>query len=101
MTRIGIFKKIRSGRSLYIITAKTLQELYKRFFAGGFGGLKTKVIYSESNPPSMQVQLSRILSETEQYRHGAFPISFNMVARAATDFLASATVSLAHTHPPQ
>jgi len=62
LTRIGIFKKIRSGRSLYIITAKTLQELYKRFFAGGFGGLvglKTKVIYPESNPPSMHVEAEK------------------------------------------
>ena len=71
LTRIGMFKKIRSGRSLYIITAKALQELYKRFFSsgfGGFGGLKTKVICSESNPPDPQMEAEKSLNQASLSR---------------------------------
>ncbi|MEM3479164.1 MAG: hypothetical protein QXV74_03880 [Candidatus Bathyarchaeia archaeon] len=62
LTRIGIFKKTRSGRSLYIVTAVALRELCKRFFGGGLGGLgglKTRTINIENNPPNMQAEVER------------------------------------------
>ncbi|MEM0489355.1 MAG: hypothetical protein QW707_09205, partial [Candidatus Bathyarchaeia archaeon] len=34
LTRLGIFKRAKVGKSHYIITAKGLQNLYKRFFVG-------------------------------------------------------------------
>lgn len=54
LTRLGIFKKLKHGRSYYIVTAESLQLLYKQFFqggCGGFGGLKKESILPGNNPP--------------------------------------------------
>lgn len=62
LTRIGIFKREKAGKSHYIVTAKGLQDLYRRFFPVGLVGLvglKTKVINPENNPTTPQEKAER------------------------------------------
>jgi ribosomal protein S27AE len=49
LTRLSIFKKLRSGRSHYMMTPKKLRELYKVFYGGlgGLSGLVSRVVKAE------------------------------------------------------
>jgi len=66
LTRLGIFKRAKVGKSHYIIAAKGLQSLFKRFFVGfvGFVGLKTKVVNSKNNPTTQQDMSERSQNQT-------------------------------------
>jgi len=39
LTKIGLFRRMRSGINYYVVTAKELQSLYKRFWSGVLGVL--------------------------------------------------------------
>ncbi|MEM0095793.1 MAG: TFIIB-type zinc ribbon-containing protein [Candidatus Bathyarchaeia archaeon] len=39
LSRLSVFKKLRGGRSYYIVTVEKLRDLFKQLYSGGFGGL--------------------------------------------------------------
>ncbi|MEM4454435.1 MAG: hypothetical protein QXT28_06985 [Thermofilaceae archaeon] len=54
LTKLGIFRRLKSGRNYYTVTAAKLRQLFKQFYLGGFGGLgglKKESILSIRNPP--------------------------------------------------
>lgn len=56
LTKMSIFKRIRSGCSLYMVSANLLRTLYKRYYGGfgGLGGLKKERVSQRENPPQAE-----------------------------------------------
>jgi ribosomal protein S27AE len=63
LTRLSIFKRLKSGRSYYIVTPKKLRELYKTFYGGfgGLGGLVSRVTKPEEKSTTSMEKASFIM----------------------------------------
>jgi len=53
LTKMSIFKRIKSGCSLYTVSVSLLRTLYKRYYGGlgGLSGLKKERVSQKENPP--------------------------------------------------
>ena len=55
LTKMSIFKRIKSGCSLYTVSVSLLRMLYKRYY-GGLGGLKKERVSQKENPPQTKIK---------------------------------------------